>query len=112
MTCGVAPEQKVFVDPSPGRRVFVDHAGCFQEVSPFAASARMAVLQMLSEVVCSKEFLGRVALPELVHFLEVLNALIPVLIRDRPRTTARAVTRPGEILAAVSAGVGLAWASR
>jgi hypothetical protein len=59
----------------------------------------MAVLQMLSEVVCAEEFLGLVALAKLVRMVQMLCSDVPV-------------GRVGELLATESADVGRGWTSR
>lgn len=66
----------------------------------------MAVLQMLPEVVCAEEFLAAVAFPKFVDFLEVANALFPVLVGSvsRGRSTGASPV-PGELLAAVTTRV-------
>ncbi len=46
----------------------------------------MAVLQMLSEMICPEEFLCVIALSELVHFLQMPYPNLPILVgynRDR-----------------------------
>jgi hypothetical protein len=70
---------------------------------------------MLSEVVCSKEFLGRVALSEFVHLLKMPNTLIPVLVCRMSRriiaaqgTRTKATVRSWKLIAAVAAGVSFA----
>lgn len=70
---------------------------------------------MLSEVIRSEELFGRVALSELVNFLQMPDALIPVLIRGVPRcittvqgTCTRAATRAHKFIAAIAAGVSFA----
>lgn len=69
----------------------------------------MAVLEVLSEVVGPEELLAAVALPELVIRREVLDPLVPVLVRRRVSAAARG-RRPAatEIPTAVAARVGLA----
>lgn len=92
------------------RRPFLHHARVLEHVGPLAAGAGMAVLEVLAEVVGAVELLARVALAELVHALEVPHAVFPVLVaRHRP---VRALARPGELLAAVAAHVGLAGPCR
>ena len=54
------------------------HAGVFQHVGPFAAGTMMAVLEMLSEVVCSEELLGMVTLSEFVHMVEMVCSNFPL----------------------------------
>ena len=54
----------------------------------------MAMLQVLSEVVCAEEFLRVVALAEFVHGGQVLESLVPVCLWEI-----------GEFLPAVAAGV-------
>jgi hypothetical protein len=75
----------------------------------------VAVLEMLSEVVRSKEFLGRVALSEFVYLFKMLDALIPVLVcrLSRRITTAqgtrtRDTARSWKLIAAVAADVSFA----
>lgn len=47
--------------------VLWQHAGVFQYVGPFATRPRVAMLQMLPEVVRPVEFLGRIAFPKFVY---------------------------------------------
>lgn len=44
----------------------------------------MAVLQMLSKMICAVEFLARVALPEFMHLLKVSQPFIPILLSRLP----------------------------
>lgn len=48
------------------RRRLVLHASVFETVGPFTTRALMAVLEMLSEMISSKELLRLVTLAELV----------------------------------------------
>jgi hypothetical protein len=61
------------------------------------------MLQMLSEVICAEEFLGVVALAELVHGGQVLESSIPVRLREigesLPAVPARVVGGSGACLA-------------
>lgn len=66
---------------SAGSWILIHHACVLKHVSPLATGASVAVLQVLSEVIGSIKLLGRVAFAELVHFLKMSNALIPVLVR-------------------------------
>lgn len=70
---------------------------------------------MLTEVVGAVKLLGRVALSKLVHFLQVANALLPVLVgralgknspAESPSTGSG--TRASKFITAVTADVGLA----
>lgn len=70
------------------------HAGIFKNIGPLAARARMAVLQVLSEVIRPVEFLDIVALAEFVHTSQVLKPTLPVCLR-----------KIGKFLAAITAGV-------
>lgn len=104
---------------SPGRGVFLHHACVFQHVGPLAARPGVAVLQMLAEVVCPVKLLGRVALSELVHVLQMPDPLVPVMFCGVPRYDAAAegtvpgtAAGPGELVAAVAARIGLARAVR
>lgn len=42
----------------------------------------MAMLQMLSEVVCAEEFLRIIALAEFVHSRQMFESSIPVCLRE------------------------------
>lgn len=66
--------------PSFRRRILLQHACIFQHVRPLPARPRVAVLEVLPEVVRPEEFLAAVALPELVVRHEVLGPLVPVLV--------------------------------
>lgn len=97
------------IAPSPGRRVLLDHACVLQHVGPFAAGARVAVLEVLAEVVGTEELLAAVALPELVHLLQMPDSFLPILVCDVPMCrSAGRDTAPGEVLAAVAAGIRFA----
>jgi hypothetical protein len=70
---------------------------------------------MLSEVIRSEELFGRVALPEFVHLLQVLDTLIPVLVRGVlwrittvQSTRTRSAARPKKFETTVAAGVSFA----
>lgn len=90
-------------------RLLFHHAGILEHVCPFPAGARMAVLEMLPEMVRPVKLLGAVALAELVMVLEVANALVPVLVRHMPPVARGAHgSRPREFLTAVAARVRLA----
>ena len=78
----------------------------------------MAMLEVLPEVIRSVKLLGRVALPKLVHVLQVSNALFPILFRGVPGRDAAAeaaapdgVAGPGKLVPAVTTGVGLPGAA-
>lgn len=58
---------------------FIFHARVLQHVGPFPTRTRVAVLQVLSEVIRSEEFLRMVALAKFVHFLQMENSCVPVL---------------------------------
>ena len=47
----------------------------------FPAFSSMTVFEVLSEVVCTKEFLRLIAFTELVVYQEMLSPLFPVLCR-------------------------------
>lgn len=77
------------------------------------------MLEMLAEVIGAVEFLGAVAFAELVHVLQVSDALVPVrlgsMARRQSSTAAsciipRAAARPRELIAAVTTSISLAWA--
>lgn len=91
--------------------LLLNHAGILKHVGPFPTRPLVAVLEMLSEVVCSVKLLGRVALPELVNVLQVANSIIPVLCSDEPGPVG-CHTRTMEIAAAISARVGGARPAR
>lgn len=95
--------------------VLVHKAGILQHVGPLAAGSGMAMLQVLTEVVCAVKLLGRVALPKLVHLLEVTDALFPILVSGsflHGTPVARAGRRAGagEFVSTVAAGISLARA--
>jgi len=92
--------------------VLFEHASILQHVGPLSTGARVAVLEMLSEVIRSEELFGRVALSELVHLLQMPNAFIPVLFRSVPGrittvqgTSTRTTSRSCKLITAVAAGV-------
>lgn len=96
----------------PGGWILVHHTGVLEHVGPLAARACVAVLQMLSEVVRTVKLLGRVALSKLVHLLQVLDPLVPILVCGVSRrittaehSCARPASRPREFVAAVATGV-------
>lgn len=79
----------------------------------------MTVLQVLPEVIRPEELLGRVALPELVHLLQMSNSLLPVLVcrlsRRDPSAQGAGADGPAgspELVAAVAARVSLTWMGR
>jgi hypothetical protein len=95
--------------------VFLEHAGILQHVGPLSTCARVAVLEMLSEVIRSEELFGRVALSELMHLLQMPNTFIPILFSSVSRrittvqgTSTRATSRSCEFVAAVATGVSFA----
>lgn len=61
---------------------------------------------MLPEVVGPVKLFGRVALPELVRVVEVVDTVSPVLVRGHPGAVG-VDARAGEVDSAVAAGVGL-----
>ena len=67
----------------------------------------MAMLQMLSEVVCAEEFLRIIALAEFMHGGQVLESSIPVWLRGiwefLSAVAARVVGSPGICLAGLCA---------
>lgn len=68
---------------------------------------------MLPKVICAEKLFAAVALPKLVHFLEVANALFPVLVGSMARcgsTRASPVSR--ELLTTVSTRVCFTGAIR
>src|SRR6187402_1527123 len=56
------------------------HTRILKHVCPFPAGTCVAVLQMLSEMICSKELLGVITLSKFVHFLKMTYSHFPVLI--------------------------------
>lgn len=77
----------------------------------------MTMLQVLAEMVGAVELLVGVALSELVDFLEMSDAFLPILIcsmsRNNPAVEDAAswsATRSGEFQAAVAARVCFTWA--
>lgn len=95
-------------DFSPWCRVLLKHACILQHIRPLAARSRMAVLEMLSEVVRSIELLARVALLELVRLLQVPHPLVPILRSNPPgQIGSDAWARPWEIISTVATSIGL-----
>lgn len=97
------------VDRLPGGGILIQHAGVLQHVGPLSAGSSVAVLEVLSEMVCAEELLAGVALPELVNLLQVADTLLPILVRSMTGcrcTRSPAVTR--ELFPTVAASVGLA----
>ncbi|MDB5910382.1 MAG: hypothetical protein JWP34_4496 [Massilia sp.] len=68
------------------------------------------MLQVLSEMISPVELLACVALPELVHVLQVPNARFPVSIGNEPPGSRRCVSRASKLLATIPANVGIARA--
>jgi len=65
------------------------------------------MLQVLPEVISSEELLARVALAELVNFLQVSQSEVPVLLGGLPGASCNAAA--GEFVAAETANISLAW---
>lgn len=96
---------------SPGRRILIQHAGVLQHIGPLAASSCVAVLEVLPEVICPEKLFAAVALAEFVNFLEMADALFPVLVGGMARRRGPwAATISWELLTAVAACVCLAGA--
>lgn len=72
-------------DPSPRGWVLIQHACVLKHVCPLSTGASVAVLEMLPEVVRPVELLGRVALTELVHLLQMPDALVPIQVSGMSR---------------------------
>jgi len=92
--------------PTNHRRVFFHHASIFQHISPLATGTCVAMLEVLSKVICPVELLARVAFPKLVHVLQMMDPLFPIGLADRDPTT-RGPPTTGKLVAAVAAGIGL-----
>jgi hypothetical protein len=58
----------------------------------------MAMLQVLTEVICTEEFLGLVTLAKFVHVVQVFSSRFPAC-------------RVGKLFSAKAANVGHCWAS-
>lgn len=59
-------------------RRFILHACILEHVGPFTARSLVAVLQVLPEVISAEELFGLVALPKLVHMVQMFSANIPL----------------------------------
>ncbi|KAK5629229.1 hypothetical protein RRF57_004944 [Xylaria bambusicola] len=66
----------------------------------------MAVFKMLSEVICAIEFFARVALPELMSFLQMLQSHVPITLSCVPCTCSSPTAH--KFFTAIAAGIGLA----
>lgn len=62
--------------PFLGRRL-IFHTCILKHVRPFATRPRVTMLQVLSKMVGSEEFLGQIAFAEFVLVIEVLRAHVP-----------------------------------
>ena len=60
------------------RRWLVSHASVFQHIGPFSAGTCMAVLQVLSEMVCAEKLLGLVAFSKFVHVIQMFGSRFPI----------------------------------
>lgn len=56
----------------------VSHAGVLQHVGPLSAGTSVTVLQVLSEMVCTEEFLCLVAFTKFVHMVQMLRSCVPI----------------------------------
>jgi len=92
-------------DSSPRGWVLFHHTSILKHIRPLSAGSRVAVLQVLPEVVGPIEFLAGVALAELVDLLQMTDSVIPVLIcrLSRPSLT----TAAHEFFTAVAANIDL-----
>lgn len=86
------------------------HTCVLEHVRPLPARACVAVLEMLSEVVCTEKLLRVVALAEFVQIDQMLDPGLPVALRwhfallpiaKNPHSV------PRELIATVAAGVGV-----
>ena len=100
----------------PWSRILFHHTGIFKHVCPLSTGSCMTVLQVLSKVVRPVELFGRVALSELVHFLQMFDTLFPILVGSMSRrvsavecATSWATPRTLKLVSAIAAGVGFAW---
>jgi hypothetical protein len=67
----------------------------------------MAVLQVLPEMVCAVELLARVTLPKLVHFLQMPQSVVPVLVGGLAGTPGTTAAR--KLVSAVPTSISFAW---
>lgn len=92
------------------RRFLVYHASVLEHVGPLATGTSVAVLQVLPEMIGPVEFLACVALPELVHILQVVDAQFPVRVGNESSRGRCRVPRASELLATIPANVCVAGA--
>jgi len=64
----------------------------------------MAVLQVLTEVICPEKLLAGIAFAELVHILQMANPLLPVIV-----THCSIRSAPWKFLSAVTASIRFTW---
>lgn len=90
----------------PRHSWLIHSASILQYVGPLAACCPVAVFQMLAKMVCPVELLGAVTLPKLMIVLEMVNTLVPVLVRGIAAIlSCRVDARPHKFFTAVSTGV-------
>lgn len=89
-------------------RFLVYHASVLEHVGPLATGTSVAVLQVLPEMISPVEFLACVALPELVHILQVVDAQFPVRVGNESSRGRCRVPRASELLATIPANVCVA----
>ena len=98
------------------RKRLVLHTGVFQHIRPLPACASVAVFQMLSEMISPEELFRVIALSKFVHFLQMSYPDFPILIScysdGRARHRRGRYARAREVLATISARVGLVWPCR
>lgn len=98
----------VFLPSTRLRRLLLNHTCCLKHICPLAARSCVTVLEMLPEMVSTEELLARVALPELVHLLQMAQSVVPVLLRRKACTAS--TTAACKLFAAVSARVSFTGA--
>lgn len=96
------------------RRILVHEARILEHVCPFTAGSRVAMLQVLAEVIGAIKLLGRVAFPKFMHLLQVSNTFVPVLVgralgkyTTTEGTRARGNACASKLVSAVAADVSL-----
>jgi hypothetical protein len=87
--------------------LLLDHACIFKHVGPFPARTRVAVFEVLAEVVGAIKLLGRIALAKFVSVLKVPDPLLMVLVSD-DESAVRATPSSGKFFSAIAAHIGLA----
>lgn len=60
---------------------FLFYTGILKDICPFPTGTCMTMFQMLSKIICLKEFLDIIAFSKFVHIYEVLKSTVPIWLR-------------------------------